>query len=71
MWRDQKKIEWYLPIAEVADQLGCHPREVCELAEKGILSLLRMPGNRIKISEESVRRVQRQLNQETWRKIFC
>jgi excisionase family DNA binding protein len=63
---DQKEIEWYLPISVVSDQLGCHSREVCELAEKGIINFIRMPGNRIKISEESVRRVTSQVDQKLW-----
>jgi excisionase family DNA binding protein len=66
MWSDQKEIERYLPISVVADQLGCHSREVCELAEKGIINFIRMPGNRIKISEESVRRVTSQVDQKLW-----
>jgi hypothetical protein len=66
MWSDQKEIEWYLPVSVVADQLRCHSREVCELAEKGIISFIWMPGNRIKISEESVRRVTSQVDQKLW-----
>jgi excisionase family DNA binding protein len=66
MWSDEKEIEWYLPISVVAEQLGCHSREVCELAEKGMVSSIRMPGNRIKISEESVRRVANQGDQKLW-----
>jgi excisionase family DNA binding protein len=62
MWSDQKEMEWYLPVSVVADQLGCHSREVYELAEKGILSFIQMPGSRIKISEESVRRVTSQVD---------
>lgn len=54
MWRKQKEIEWYLPIAVAADQLGCHSRKVFELAETGIVRFIRMPGNELKISAESI-----------------
>jgi excisionase family DNA binding protein len=64
MWSDRKEGERYLPVSVVADQLGCHSREVCELAERGIIGFIRMPGNRIKISEESVRRVTSQVDQK-------
>jgi excisionase family DNA binding protein len=64
MWSDQKEIEWYLPIPVVADQLRCHSREVFELAEKGIISFIRMPGNRMRISEDSVRQIASHVNSE-------
>ncbi len=66
MWSDGKEMEWYLPVSVVADQLRCHSREVRELAEKGIISFIRMPGNSIKISEESVRRVMSEVVQKPW-----
>jgi excisionase family DNA binding protein len=66
MWSNQKEIEWYLPVSVVADQLRCHSREVFELAEKGMIGFIRMPGNRIKISEESVRRFRNEVDQKLW-----
>lgn len=60
MWSDQKESEWYLPISVAAEQLGCPSREVCELAERGVIGFIRMPGNTIRISAESVRRVANQ-----------
>lgn len=66
MWCNQQEIEWYLPICVAADQLGCDSRDVCELAEKGIIHFIRMPGNEIKISEQSVRLVMSQADQKLW-----
>ena len=64
MWRNQREGEWYLPISVVADQLRCHLHEVCQLAEKGIISFIRMPGSKIMISEVSVRHFMSQADQE-------
>ena len=64
MWCNQKEIEWYLPVSVVADQLGCNSRDVCELAEKGIVHFIRMPGNGIKISEQSVHLFMSQADQK-------
>jgi len=66
MWSDQKENDWYLPVSAVADQLRCHSREVRELAERGMLSFIWMPGNSIEISEESVRRVTSEVVQKPW-----
>lgn len=64
MLSDQNETEMYLPISVAAEQLGCNARNVCELAEKGVVGFIRMPGNRIVISEESVRSLTSQIDQE-------
>jgi len=49
-----QKTEWFLPVSQVADLLGCDLREVQKLLATGVLSYIRMPDRKIKVSEDSV-----------------
>jgi hypothetical protein len=51
------KAEWYLPVSQAADLLGCNWLEIQDLLKTGILSFILMPDSKIKISEDSVFRL--------------
>jgi excisionase family DNA binding protein len=46
--------KWYVTVSCAAGELGCKRSDVYELASRGILDFIRMPGNEIKISSESI-----------------
>jgi hypothetical protein len=56
-WKMEQKAEWYLPVSQVADLLGCNWREIQDLLQTGVLSYILMPDSKIKISEDSVFRL--------------
>ncbi len=48
-------VEWYLPVSQAADILGCHRREIYRLAATGLLAYISLPGRGgIRISEKSM-----------------
>ncbi|MCE5333326.1 MAG: helix-turn-helix domain-containing protein [Desulfobacteraceae bacterium] len=49
-----ERMEWYLPVSQAAEILGCHRREVYRLARMGQLSFVKLPDSEIKISEQSI-----------------
>jgi hypothetical protein len=53
----EDKAEWYLPVSQAAEILGCNWLEIKDLLKTGILSFILMPDSRIKISEDSVFRL--------------
>jgi hypothetical protein len=53
----EEKAEWYLPVSQVAELLGCNWPEIQDLMRTGLLSFIMMPDSRIKISEDSVFRL--------------
>ncbi|MEM5790170.1 MAG: helix-turn-helix domain-containing protein, partial [Syntrophobacteraceae bacterium] len=46
--------EWYLPVSVAAEILGCHRRDIYVLLESGQLSYIRLPDSKIKVSEQSI-----------------
>jgi hypothetical protein len=53
----EEKAEWYLPVSQAAELLGCNWLEIQDLLKTGLLSFILMPDSRIKISEDSVFRL--------------
>lgn len=51
-----ERMEWYLPVSQAAEILGCHRRDVYRLAQMGKLSFVKLPDSDIKISEQSILR---------------
>lgn len=49
--------EWYIPVSQAADILGCHRRAVYELMEQGRLAWIRMPRNQVRVCTLSVDRL--------------
>lgn len=52
-----ENMEWYLPVSQVAEILGCHRRDVYEMLKQGHFSYILLPDSGIKISERSVCRL--------------
>jgi hypothetical protein len=53
----EEKAEWYLPVSQAAELLGCNWLEIQDLLKTGLLSFILMPDSKIKISEDSVFRL--------------
>jgi len=51
------KAEWYLPVSQAAELLGCNWLEIQDMLKTGLLSFILMPDSKIKISEDSVFRL--------------
>ncbi len=49
-----EQLEWYLPVSQAAEILGCHRRDIYKLANVGQLSFVQLPDSEIKISENSI-----------------
>ncbi len=49
-------LEWYFPVSQAADILGCQTRDVYRLASIGSLTYISLPGRGIRISEKSMNR---------------
>ncbi|MFP5212461.1 MAG: helix-turn-helix domain-containing protein [Acidobacteriota bacterium] len=56
LWNTTGKIEWYLPVSQVADMLNCHWRRVYELIQQGALDVIVFGSGKTRISRASVRR---------------
>lgn len=50
----ESTVDWYVPVSQAADMLGCHCRQVRELIDRGVLARISLPPNRIRVSKASV-----------------
>lgn len=48
--------EWYIPVSQAAEMIGCHWRGIYELMDKGFLAWVLVPPNKVRISLDSVHR---------------